>query len=160
MKTLAWVVLITALVSGYSSYYVTNNHWTGKWNKRDLAEKSQQVTDLANARKVEQQRQNEKQKIQDDSNVKIADLQKSLDDSNARISRLLSTLKLRKQPMSGSSSSTGSKQASSETGDMQSNMLAESLQRNRSLAEYADRLQISVESCKRQYNSLITKKAP
>lgn len=111
-------------------------------------------------KKEEQRRNAELQKIQADAQQRVDAARNDAVNAAAKSGRLQQQLaNIRKQLVGYfATESTGNPAAS--TGVLLSQLLSESVERNRQLADYADRAREAGLTCEAQYNSLRNKKAP
>lgn len=151
---------LLAITSGayYAGYKHENLIWSAKWSDRDKSDAIQQSENVKAAADESTRRNTERDNIQKAANEKVKDAQSDANAANDRVNRLLQQIgKLRTMQQAGNPAVIAGKPATGSADDMQAVMLSESLGRNQQLANYADNLRISVESCNEQYRSLIKK---
>ena len=154
---------LIALTSGayYAGYKHENLVWSAKWATRDKSDAQQAEKNVKAAAETSAQRNEDRDNTQKAADEKVTKAQANADDADNRVKRLLATVaKLRAMQRAGDPTTTAGESAADRASDLQSVMLSESIGRNQQLANYADNLKISVESCNDQYNSLTKKKAP
>lgn len=123
--------------------------------------KAQAIAEQKAADKKEDQRRNaELQNIQADAQQRIDAARNDAVNAAANSGRLQQQLaNIRKQLVRYSTAESIGNPAA-ETGVLLSDVLSKSLERNRQLADYADRAREAGLACEAQYNSLRNKKAP
>lgn len=108
----------------------------------------------------EQRRNAELQKIQSDAQQRIDAARNDAVNAAAKSGRLQQQLaNIRKQLVRYSTAESIGNPAA-DTGVLLADVLTESIERNRQLADYADRAREAGLACEAQYNSLRNKKAP
>lgn len=113
------------------------------------------------ADKQEEQRRNaELQKIQVDAQQRIDAARNDAVNAAAKSGRLQQQLANIRKQLVGYSTSESIGNPAAETGVLLSQLLSESVERNRQLADYADMAREAGLTCEAQYNSLRNKKAP
>ena len=123
--------------------------------------KAQAISEQKAADKQEEQRRNaELQKIQADAQQRVDAARNDAVNAAAKSGRLQQQLaNIRKQLVRYSATESIGNPAA-ETGVLLSDVLSKSVERNRQLADYADRAREAGLMCEAQYNSLRNKKAP
>lgn len=130
-------------------------------DKQYAAGYAKAVEDQKAADKKEEQRRNaELQKIQADAQQRIDAARNDAVNAAAKSGRLQQQLANIRKQLVGYSSAESIGNPAAETGVLLSQLLSESVERNRQLAEYADRAREAGLACEAQYNSLRNKKAP
>ena len=155
--------LALAVIYGafFSGKHYENMVWTEKWQNEMIERQNQELKYKAAIDSIQKQRQDDKDAIQKDAQSEIKKYQGDAIDASDRANRLLSDLKkLRQIKPGGNPTAVAGESGSGKTGDLQSDMFAESVSRNIELAKYADNIRVNLESCNRQYESLTIKKAP
>lgn len=123
--------------------------------------KSQAIEDQKEADEQEEQRRNaELQKIQADAQQRIDAARNDAVNAAAKSGRLQQQLANIRKQLVGYSTSESIGNPAAETGVLLGDMLSKSVERNRQLADYADRAREAGLACEAQYNSLRNKKAP
>lgn len=113
------------------------------------------------ADKQEEQRRNaELQKIQADAQQRIDAARNDAVNAAAKSGRLQQQLANIRKQLVGYSAAESISNPAAETGVLLADVLAKSVERNRQLADYADRAREAGLMCEAQYNSLRNKKAP
>lgn len=108
----------------------------------------------------EQRRNAELQKIQDDAQQRIDAARNDAVNAAAKSGRLQQQLTSIRKQLIGYSTTESIGNPAAETGVLLSDVLSKSVERNRQLADYADRAREAGLMCEAQYNSLRNKKAP
>lgn len=108
----------------------------------------------------EQRRNAELQKIQADAQQRIDAARNDAVNAAAKSGRLQQQLANIRKQLVGYSTAESIGNPASETGVLLAQLLSESVERNRQLADYADRAREAGLTCEAQYNSLRNKKAP
>lgn len=123
--------------------------------------KAQAVADQKAADKKEEQRRNaELQKIQADAQQRIDAARNDAVNAAAKSGRLQQQLANIRKQLVGYSATESIGNPAAETGVLLGDVLSKSVERNRQLADYADRAREAGLACEAQYNSLRNKKAP
>lgn len=108
----------------------------------------------------EQRRNAELQKIQVDAQQRINAARNDAVNAAAKSGRLQQQLANIRRQLVGYSAAESIGNPAAETGVLLSDVLSKSVERNRQLADYADRAREAGLMCEAQYNSLRNKKAP
>ena len=111
-------------------------------------------------KKEEQRRNAELQKIQSDAQQRIDAARNDAVNAAAKSGRLQQQLANIRKQLVGYSTAESIGNPAAETGVLLSDVLSKSVERNRQLADYADRAIEAGLMCEAQYNSLRNKKAP
>lgn len=123
--------------------------------------KAQAIEDQKAADKEEEQRRNaELQKIQADAQQRIDVARNDAVNAAAKSGRLQQQLANIRKQLVGYSTTESIGNPAAETGVLLADVLSKSVERNRQLADYADRAREAGLACEAQYNSLRNKKAP
>lgn len=123
--------------------------------------KAQAIADQRAADKKEEQRRNaELQKIQVEAQQRIDAARNDAVNAAAKSGRLQQQLANIRKQLVGYSATESIGNPAAETGVLLAQLLSESVERNRQLADYADRAREAGLACEAQYNSLRNKKAP
>lgn len=123
--------------------------------------KAQAIAEQRAADKKEEQRRNaELQKIQADAQQRIDAARNDAVNAAAKSGRLQQQLTSIRKQLVGYSTSESIGNPAADTGVLLAQLLSESVERNRQLADYADRAREAALACEAQYNSLRNKKAP
>lgn len=123
--------------------------------------KAQAIAEQKAADKQEEQRRNaELQKIQADAQQRIDAARNDAVNAAAKSGRLQQQLTNIRKQLVGYSTSESIGNPAADTGVLLAQLLSESVERNRQLADYADRAREAGLMCEAQYNSLRNKKAP
>lgn len=110
--------------------------------------------------KEEQRRNAELQKIQADAQQRIDAARNDAVNAAAKSGKLQQQLANIRKQLVGYSTAESVGNPAAETGVLLAQLLSESIERNRQLADYADRAREAGLTCEAQYNSLRNKKAP
>lgn len=130
-------------------------------DQRYAAGYAKAVADQKAADKKEEQRRNaELQKIQADAQQRIDTARNDAVNAAAKSGRLQQQLSNIRKQLVGYSTTESIGNPAAETGVLLSDVLSKSVERNRQLADYADRAREAGLACEAQYNSLRNKKAP
>ena len=130
-------------------------------NQRYAEGKAQAIEDQKAADEQEEQRRNaELQKIQVDAQQRIDAARNDAVNAAAKSGRLQQQLTNIRKQLVGYSTAESIGNPAADTGVLLSDVLAKSVERNRQLADYADRAREAGLACEAQYNSLHNKKAP
>jgi hypothetical protein len=123
--------------------------------------KAQAIADQKAADEQEEQRRNaELQKIQADAQQRIDAARNDAVNAAAKSGRLQQQLANIRKQLVGYSTAESIGNPVAETGVLLADVLTASVERNRQLADYADRAREAGLTCEAQYNSLRNKKAP
>lgn len=119
------------------------------------------VAEQKDADEQEEQRRNaELQKIQADAQQRIDAARNDAANAAVKSGRLQQQLTSIRKQLVGYSTVESTGNPAAETGVLLAQLLSESVERNRQLADYADRAREAGLTCEAQYNSLRNKKAP
>lgn len=130
-------------------------------DQRYAAGYAKAVADQKAADEKEEQRRNaELQKIQADAQQRIDAARNDAVNAAAKSGRLQQQLANIRKQLVGYSTTESIGNPAAETGVLLSDVLSKSVERNRQLADYADRAREAGLMCEAQYNSLRNKKAP
>ncbi|EIH4118692.1 DUF2514 domain-containing protein [Escherichia coli] len=110
--------------------------------------------------KEEQRRNAELQKIQADAQQRVDAARNDAVNAAAKSGRLQQQLANIRKQLVGYSAAESIGNPAAETGVLLGDVLSKSVERNRQLADYADRAREAGLMCEAQYNSLRNKKAP
>lgn len=155
--------LSLAVICGafFAGKHYENMVWNEKWQADQIDRQNQQIKDRAAIDAKQKQWQSDKNQIQQDAQIEIKKYQDNAAAARRDADRMLESYRKLRQQSAGGNPATGTgKSTTGKTGDLQSDMFAESVSRNIELAKYADNLRVNLQSCNRQYLSLDTKKAP
>lgn len=108
----------------------------------------------------EQRRNAELQKIQADAQQRVDAARNDAVNAAAKSGRLQQQLANIRKQLVGYSTSESIGNPAADTGVLLAQLLSKSVERNRQLADYADRAREAGLMCEAQYNSLRNKKAP
>ena len=123
--------------------------------------KSQAIAEQKAADEQEEQRRNaELQKIQADAQQRIDAARNDAANAAAKSGRLQQQLANIRKQLVGYSATESIGNPAADTGVLLGDVLSKSVERNRQLADYADRAREAGLACEAQYNSLRNKKAP
>lgn len=110
-------------------------------------------------KKEEQRRNAELQKIQDDAQQRIDSARNDAVNADAKSGRLQQQLANIRKQLVGYSAAESIGDPAADTGVLLTQLLSESVERNRQLADYADRARDAGLACEAQYNSLRARNA-
>lgn len=154
-KSIIAAIIAAFLVGGSVAYKLTDSHWQGKWDARDIADKNAEIAYQKKIKEQLDQAQSDRDKIANEAKVKNDELQKQLAASRSDTDGLLKTIAKLRQKREGELSATiGTVANASDPYLLQSNMLESSISTNQNLAGYADELRNRLESCNKQYQSI------
>jgi hypothetical protein len=123
--------------------------------------KAQTISEQKAADEQEEQRRNaELQKIQVDAQQRIDAARNDAVNAAAKSGRLQQQLANIRKQLVGYSTAESIGNPAADTGVLLGDVLSKSVERNRQLADYADRAREAGLACEAQYNSLRNKKAP
>ena len=150
-------VLALALLAGacYLTYVVTDNHWSAKYSGLEKQYSNASAKATQEARVKEWEYQNNVDAIAQQGAKDLAQARSDADSANASIGRLQQRInRLLADTSSEDSGTTQRGKTAREALDLLANVLEKSLERNRQLAEYADRAAEAGRVCERQYDKL------
>lgn len=150
-------VLALALLAGacYLTYVVTDNHWSAKYSglKQEYSDASAKATQEARIKEWEYQ--NNVDAIAQQGAKDLAQARSDADSANASIGRLQQRInRLLADTSSEDSGTTQRGKTAREALDLLANVLEKSLERNRQLAEYADKASSAGLTCEKAYDSI------
>lgn len=150
-------VLALALLAGacYLTYVVTDNHWSAKYS--DLEQKYSDASAKATqeARVKEWEYQNNVDAIAQQGAKDLAQARSDADSANASIGRLQQRInRLLADTSSEDSGTTQRGKTAREALDLLANVLEKSLERNRQLADYADKASSAGLTCEKAYDAI------
>lgn len=150
---------IIIIVSAGALWSVNKVHSYG--DQRYAEGKAQAIAEQKAATEQEEQRRNaELQKIQAEAQQRIDAARNDAVNAAAKSGRLQQQLANIRKQLVGYSTTESIGNPAAETGVLLAQLLSESVERNRQLADYADRAREAGLICEAQYNSLRNKKAP
>lgn len=150
-------VLALALLAGacYLTYVVTDNHWSAKYSglKQEYSDASAKATQEARIKEWEYQ--NNVDAIAQQGAKDLAQARSDADSANASIGRLQQRInRLLADTSSEDSGTTQRGKTAREALDLLANVLEKSLERNRQLAEYADKASSAGLTCEKAYDAI------
>lgn len=150
-------VLALALLAGacYLTYVVTDNHWSAKYSglKQEYSDASAKATQEARIKEWEYQ--NNVDAIAQQGAKDLAQARSDADSANASIGRLQQRInRLLADTSSEDSGTTQRGKTAREALDLLANVLEKSLERNRQLAEYADKASSAGLTCEKAYDTI------
>lgn len=150
-------VLALALLAGacYLTYVVTDNHWSTKYSglKQEYSDASAKATQEARVKEWEYQ--NNVDAIAQQGAKDLAQARSDADSANASISRLQQRInRLLADTSSEDSGTTQRGKTAREALDLLANVLEKSLERNRQLADYADKASSAGLTCEKAYDAI------
>ncbi len=155
-----WRPLAIIIIVAICALWVINKVTSyGEQRCNDGYAKAVAEQQAANA-KEEQRRNAELQKIQADAQQRIDAARNDAVNAAAKSGRLQQQLANIRKQLVGYSSAESIGNPAADTGVLLADVLAKSVERNRQLADYADRAREAGLACEAQYNSLRNKKAP
>ena len=155
-----WRPLAIIIIVAVGALLVANK--VSSYGDQRYAEgKAQAIAEQKAADEQEEQRRNaELQKIQADAQQRIDAARNDAVNAAAKSGRLQQQLANIRKQLVGYSTAESIGNPAAETGVLLAQLLSESVERNRQLADYADRAREAGLACEAQYNSLRNKKAP
>ena len=155
-----WRPLAIIIIVAICALWVANKASSyGEQRYNDGYAKAVAEQKAANERE-EQRRNAELQKIQADARQRIDAARNNAINAAAKSGRLQQQLANIRKQLVGYSAAESIGNPAAETGVLLGDVLAKSVERNRQLADYADRAREAGLACEAQYNSLRNKKAP
>lgn len=150
-------VLALALLAGacYLTYVVTDNHWSAKYSglKQEYSDASAKATQEARVKEWEYQ--NNVDAIAQQGAKDLAQARSDADSANASIGRLQQRInRLLADTSSEDSGTTQRGKTAREAFDLLANVLEKSLERNRQLADYADKASSAGLTCEKAYDAI------
>lgn len=150
-------VLALALLAGacYLTYVVTDNHWSAKYSglKQEYSDASAKATQEARIKEWEYQ--NNVDAIAQQGAKDLAQARSDADSANASIGRLQQRInRLLADTSSEDSGTTQRGKTAREALDLLANVLEKSLERNRQLADYADKASSAGLTCEKAYDAI------
>lgn len=150
-------VLALALLAGacYLTYVVTANHWSAKYSglKQEYSDASAKATQEARVKEWEYQ--NNVDAIAQQGAKDLAQARSDADSANASIGRLQQRInRLLADTSSEDSGTTQRGKTAREALDLLANVLEKSLERNRQLADYADKASSAGLTCEKAYDAI------
>lgn len=150
-------VLALALLAGacYLTYVVTDNHWSAKYSglKQEYSDASAKATQEARVKEWEYQ--NNVDAIAQQGAKDLAQARSDADSANASIGRLQQRInRLLADTSSEDSGTTQRGKTAREALDLLTNVLEKSLERNRQLADYADKASSAGLTCEKAYDTI------
>lgn len=150
-------VLALALLAGacYLTYVVTDNHWSAKYSglEQEYSDASAKATQEARVKEWEYQ--NNVDAIAQQGAKDLAQARSDADSANASIGRLQQRInRLLADTSSEDSGTTQRGKTAREALDLLANVLEKSLERNRQLADYADKASSAGLTCEKAYDAI------
>ena len=150
-------VLALALLAGacYLTYVVTDNHWSAKYSGLEQKYSDASAKATQEARVKEWEYQNNVDAIAQQGAKDLAQARSDADSANASIGRLQQRInRLLADTSSEDSGITQRGKTAREALDLLANVLEKSLERNRQLAEYADKASSAGFTSEKAYDSI------
>ena len=150
-------VLALALLAGacYLTYVVTDNHWHAKYSGLEQKYSDASAKATQEARVKEWEYQNNVDAIAQQGAKDLAQARSDADSANASIGRLQQRInRLLADTSSEDSGTTQRGKTAREALDLLANVLEKSLERNRQLAEYADKASGAGLTCEKAYDAI------
>lgn len=150
-------VLALALLAGacYLTYVVTDNHWSAKYSGLEQKYSDASAKATEEARVKEWEYQNNVDAIAQQGAKDLAQARSDADSATASISRLQQRINGLLTDTSSEDSGTSKRgKTAREALDLLANVLEKSLERNRQLAEYADKASSAGFTCEKAYDSI------
>lgn len=150
-------VLALALLAGacYLTYVITDNHWSAKYSglKQEYSDASAKATQEARIKEWEYQ--NNVDAIAQQGAKDLAQARSDADSANASIGRLQQRInRLLADTSSEDSGTTQRGKTAREALDLLANVLEKSLERNKQLADYADKASSAGLTCEKAYDAI------
>lgn len=150
-------VLALALLAGacYLTYVVTDNHWSAKYSGLEQKYSDASAKATQEARVKEWEYQNNVDAIAQQGAKDLAQARSDADSANASIGRLQQRInRLLADTSSEDSGTTQRGKTAREALDLLANVLEKSLERNRQLADYADKASSAGLTCAKAYDAI------
>ena len=150
-------VLALALLAGacYLTYVVTDNHWSAKYSGLEQKYSDASAKATQEARVKEWEYQNNVDAIAQQGAKDLAQARSDADSANASIGRLQQRInRLLTDTSSEDSGTTQRGKTAREALDLLANVLEKSLERNRQLADYADKASSAGLTCEKAYDAI------
>ena len=150
-------VLALALLAGacYLTYVVTDNYWSAKYSGLEQKYSDASAKATQEARVKEWEYQNNVDAIAQQGAKDLAQARSDADSANASIGRLQQRInRLLAVTSSEDSGTTQRGKTAREALDLLANVLEKSLERNRQLAEYADKTSSAGFTCEKAYDAI------
>ena len=150
-------VLALALLAGacYLTYVVTDNHWSAKYSGLEQKYSDASAKATQEARVKEWEYQNNVDAIAQQGAKDLAQARFDADSANASIGRLQQRInRLLADTSSEDSGTTQRGKTAREALDLLANVLEKSLERNRQLADYADKASSAGLTCEKAYDAI------
>ena len=150
-------VLALALLAGacYLTYVVTDNHWSAKYSGLEQKYSDASAKATQEARVKEWEYQNNVDAIAQQGAKDLAQARSDADSANASIGRLQQRINRLLANTSSEDSGTAQRgKTAREALDLLANVLEKSLERNRQLAEYADKASSAGLTCEKAYDAI------
>lgn len=150
-------VLALALLAGacYLTYVVTDNHWSAKYSGLEQKYSDASAKATQEARIKEWEYQNNVDAIAQQGAKDLAQARSDADSANASIGRLQQRInRLLADTSSEDSGTTQRGKTAREALDLLANVLEKSLERNRQLADYADKASSAGLTCEKAYDAI------
>lgn len=154
-------VLALALLAGacYLTYVVTDNHWSAKYSGLEQKYSDASAKATQEARVKEWEYQNNVDAIAQQGAKNLAQARSDADSANASIGRLQQRInRLLANTSSEDSGTTQRGKTAREALDLLANVLEKSLERNRQLADYADKASSAGLTCEKAYDAIQSSK--
>lgn len=150
-------VLALAIIAGacYITFEITDSHWSAKYSglEKQYSEASAKATQEARAKEWEYQ--NNVDAIAQQGAKDLAQARSDADSVTASISRLQQRINGLLADTSSEDSGTARRgKTAREALDLLANVLEKSLERNRQLADYADKASSAGYTCEKAYDSI------
>jgi len=150
-------VLALALLAGacYLTYVVTDNHWSAKYSGLEQKYSNASAKATQEARVKEWEYQKNVDAIAQQGAKDLAQARYDADSANAAIGRLQQRInRLLADTSSEDSGTTQRGKTAREALDLLANVLEKSLERNRQLANYADKASNAGLTCEKAYDAI------
>lgn len=150
-------VLALALLAGacYLTYVVTDNHWSAKYSGLEQKYSDASAKATQEARVKEWEYQNNVDAIAQQGAKDLAQARSDADSANASIGRLQQRINRLLADTSFEDSGTAQRgKTAREALDLLANVLEKSLERNRQLADYADKASSAGSTCEKTYDAI------
>ncbi|QQV91637.1 Rz-like spanin [Klebsiella phage vB_KpP_FBKp27] len=150
-------VLALVLLAGacYLTYVVTDNHWSAKYSGLEQKYSDASAKATQEARVKEWEYQNNVDAIAQQGAKDLAQARSDADSANASIGRLQQRInRLLADTSSEDSGTTQRGKTAREALDLLANVLEKSLERNRQLADYADKASSAGLTCEKAYDAI------
>ncbi|MFU9138377.1 DUF2514 family protein [Erwinia tasmaniensis] len=161
-KPVAVILLFLGVGAGiyYSGFHASEREWTGKWHERDLAELRARAQQEGAERSKEFARQTIIGQVNENASKQLEQAHAETANAKSSVEQLQHTIsKLRQQLIAGharqNAPAAGKCQTEARSSLLLAQLLEESVERNRALANYADQSAIRGAACERIWDKIV-----